>query len=273
MNNKHLSDKIRRLGQALESFGSLAVAFSGGVDSSFLLAFAHTLLKNNVQALVAKSPVFSEHEENQALGFTRNTGIICHTVETDLMNVHGFVSNDKDRCYHCKKALFGLLDKKRRDLGLEALAHGVNTDDLGDYRPGLLAAEELGVVSPLALAGFSKADIREASRMMGLETADRPQMACLATRIPYGSPVTLEKLKAVEDSEAFLRRLGFKGCRVRHHGDVARIETGKDDIPRFIQDDCRTAVSERLKELGFQFVALDLDGFTSGSMNRVFQSA
>jgi uncharacterized protein len=268
MNNNHISAKLERLAYLISGYGSLAVAFSGGVDSTFLLAVSKDILNDKVQAIVAKSPVFSEYEERTALDYVGREGILCHVIEPQLMAVTGFVENKKDRCYHCKRALFGMMVQKMETLGLSVLAHGVNVDDLTDYRPGLKAAEELGVKSPLAEAGFTKNEIRYASLIMGLDTADKPQMACLATRIPYGTPVTLEKLSMIEKAEDLLRNMGCGIWRVRHHGDVARIEVSENDFQRFLDKDLRQQVIDRFKELGFLHVALDLEGFSSGSMNR-----
>lgn len=268
MNNNQISAKLEHLAHVIKGYDSLAVAFSGGVDSTFLLAVSKDILKDKVHAIVAKSPVFSEYEERSALDYVECERIVCHVIEPELMVVTGFVENGKDRCYHCKKALFSMMIQKTESLGLNVLAHGVNVDDLTDYRPGLKAADELGIKSPLADAGFTKDEIRYASLIMGLDTADKPQMACLATRIPYGSPVTLEKLSMIEKAEDVLRNAGCRIWRVRHHGDVARIEVREKDFQLFLEKDLREHVIGRFKELGFLHVALDLEGFSSGSMNR-----
>lgn len=268
MNNNHISVKLERLASLIGGYGSLAVAFSGGVDSTFLLAVARDILKENVHGVVARSPVFPEYEEAFALSFAERLGVACHVVAPNLMAVQDFVKNGKDRCYHCKQALFKAVDEKRRELGLAVLAHGVNADDLSDYRPGLRAADELGVQSPLAEAGFTKEEIRYVSLMMGLDTANKPPMACLATRIPYGTPVSLEKLAMIEKAESTLRDMGFRTIRVRHHGDVARIEVGDSDFPRFLSSEARQAVAAGLRAVGFLHVSLDLEGYVTGSMNR-----
>ena len=272
MNNNRISEKLRHLEALIRGYGTLAVAFSGGVDSTFLLAVARKVLGRGVHAIVARSSVFSAYEASEALNYVRQQGIPHHEVSPDLMSVAEFVQNRGDRCYHCKLALFAVILEKKDELGLNVLAHGVNGDDLNDFRPGLRAADELGVVSPLAVAGFTKDEIRRASRDMGLGTADKPQMACLATRIPYGTPVSLEKLRMVEQGEELLRNLGCGSWRVRHHGDLARIEVHEEDFQKLMKRDVRGELVARFKALGFLHVALDLEGYTPGSMNRVLMN-
>jgi uncharacterized protein len=239
MKNNHISGKMEMLKSLIRGYDSLSVAFSGGVDSTFLLAFSHSILGENVQAIISKTPLFSEFEEESAMAFIRQTGIVCQDVTPDVMANGDFIKNEKNRCYICKKILLKAIMKKSHETGINRVAHGVNADDLNDYRPGIKAAEELGVLSPLSLAGFTKKEIREASRIMGLPTADKPQMACLASRIPYGNPVTLEKLSMIERSESVLRTLGFHESRVRHHDTVARIEVKDGDFGRIMTDDVR----------------------------------
>lgn len=268
MKNNHVSGKIDDLKCIILSFGPMSVAFSGGVDSTFLLHVAHQVLGHNAQAIIAKSPVFSHHEEAEALAFLDKYGVTFHVVEPPLMSHSEFMKNGPNRCYVCKTILFHEIFQKARSTGKPVVAHGVNVDDFKDYRPGLKAASEIGVVSPLVDAGFTKQDIREASRIMGLSTADKPAMACLASRIPYGDTISLEKLDCIERSETLLRNLGFEGVRARHHGSLVRIELREQDFERMIQKNIREALVEGLKALGFLYVSLDLEGYNQGSMNR-----
>jgi uncharacterized protein len=203
------------------------------------------------------------------MGFLEQTGISFHTVHPPVMESVDFIKNGKDRCYVCKKIMLEAILTWSRSEGIFDVVHGVNLDDLNDYRPGLRAAEELGVTSPLADCGFTKNDIREASRMLNLSTADAPSMACLASRIPYGFPVTVERLRVIETAESALRAYGIRGVRVRHHGDVARIEVESTDFVRFADDEMRKGVLDSLKRLGFIHVALDLEGYRQGSLNTI----
>lgn len=272
MNNNHLSGKLDRLKKHLAQMGPMSVAFSGGVDSTFLLWMAYRANTDNVQAIIAKSPVFSRHEEETALAFLRKRGIAYHVVCPQLMDQQEFVKNGKDRCYVCKKILFKDIMDLAGKTGKPVVVHGVNVDDFKDYRPGLKAASEMGIISPLADAGFTKGDVREASRMMGLETADNPSLACLASRLPYGEPVTEEKLRQIESAEDRLRDLGFEGVRARYHGTVVRLEIKESDFRRIMDAETRARVIKDLKALGFLHVSLDLEGYSQGSMNRVLQA-
>lgn len=268
MKNNHISGKIDRLKTLISQLGPMTIAFSGGVDSTFLLWISYQVLGGQVQAIIAKSPLFSRYEEELALKFLRTSNIPFHVVEPGVMDEESFIINHKDRCYVCKKLLFKDILAVAERTGKPLVAHGVNVDDLSDYRPGLKAASELGIQSPLAEAGFTKADIREASRNMGLSSADMPSMACLASRLPYGETVTRDKLRKIEEAENTLRRLGFQGIRARYHGDVVRLEISDDDFPHIIQKEVRKDVVKALNDLGFLYVSLDLAGYSQGSLNR-----
>ncbi|MBU1168048.1 MAG: ATP-dependent sacrificial sulfur transferase LarE [Proteobacteria bacterium] len=269
MKNNDVSGKMDALKSIIQSLGPMSVAFSGGVDSTFLLAFAHEIIGEKVQAIIARSPVFPKDEDDAAHVFLKKKGICYHVVEPELMTNDEFIRNDKNRCYVCKKILFKEIFQTALKTGKNVVVHGVNIDDFKDYRPGLKAADEMGVLSPLVDAGFTKQDIRDASRMMGLPTADKPSMACLASRIPYGDVLSLEMLGRVERSEALLTKLGFIGVRARHHGVLVRLEIPGKDFGRLLGEDIRKTVVSGLKELGYLHIALDLEGYTQGSMNRM----
>ncbi|HSV91841.1 MAG TPA: ATP-dependent sacrificial sulfur transferase LarE [Desulfobacterales bacterium] len=266
-----LADKRRRLEDALRRSRPLAVAFSGGVDSSLLVAAAVEALGDAVTAFTVHAPIHSRREVAQAVDTAARLGVRHVVVPFDGMDAPEFVANPPNRCYVCKKIVFGEIRRRAAALGLPHLAHGVNLDDLEDYRPGLKAAEEMGVLAPLVEAGLTKADIRALSRAMGLPTWDRPSMACLASRIPYGRPITAAVLQMVETAEEALQDMGFAGCRVRHHGEIARIEVAGCDVERLAREDTRQAVVARLRAIGFTHVALDLEGYTQGSLNRVLE--
>ena len=268
MKNNHISGKIDRLEILISKMGPMSVAFSGGVDSTFLLWVAYQVLGQQVQAIIAKSPLFSRFEEETAINFLIASEIPYQVVEPSIINEAAFVKNDKDRCYVCKKILFTMIMAVAGKTEKPLVVHGVNLDDLKDYRPGLKAASEMGIKSPLVDAGFSKDDIRKASRMMGLKSADMPSMACLASRIPYGDTVTSRKLEQIETAEMLLRNLGFYGVRARYHGVVARLEIQEKDFEKIIRHDVRKAIVNGLKAAGFLHVSLDLEGYCQGSLNR-----
>lgn len=268
MKSKDLKAKKESLVLILKKYDSLAVAFSGGADSSFLLAVAHEVLGEKVAAFTAKSPVHPLRETWFAEKFARNRGIKHIIVHPDAMNLPEFTANNRDRCYVCKKNLFPKMIEAASGMGIPVIAHGANTDDLKDFRPGFSAASELGITAPMIDAGLSKQDIRDLSKMMGLETWDKPAMACLATRIPYGAPITIESLKMIEDAENALIDLGFIACRVRHHGNLARIELAKEDFSRVMNQNIRGSIVDKLKKAGYLYVSIDLEGYIQGSMNR-----
>lgn len=264
-----LHTKLQQLRSHLFSLERVAIAFSGGVDSTFLLAVAQDVLGDNVIAVTAESCTFPARERDEAQHFCTSRGIrqvICHT---DELSHPAFRNNPPNRCYLCKKLLFEQFFAVARTEGISALCEGSNMDDLGDYRPGLQAIRELGVLSPLRQAGLTKAEIRQLSREMGLSTSEKPSFACLSSRFPYGEAITADKLHMVELAEEYLLSLGFVQKRVRIHGKLARLELLSQDIPRMLDPALRAKVDSTLKAIGFQYVALDLLGYRTGSMNEV----
>jgi pyridinium-3,5-biscarboxylic acid mononucleotide sulfurtransferase len=250
----------------LESAGGLMVAFSGGVDSGLLLAAAVEALGPRAVAATGVSPSLAERELQDARAFAAELGVRHVVVPTHEQDRPGYLVNGPDRCYFCKAELFEVLAPLAEAEGL-ALAVGTNADDLGDWRPGQRAASERGVRTPLVAAGFTKRDVREASRRMGLRTHDKPAAACLASRVAYGIQVTPARLSRVERAEALVRSFGLAQLRVRDHGDLARVEVPVDALPLLVREDARERLVEGLRELGFAYVTLDLEGFRSGSMN------
>ena len=270
MNDK-LDWKYGQLKDRIASFGKAAVAFSGGVDSVFLLYAAREALKDQVLALTVLLHAVPRREQQEARAFCEAHGI-RHRLETvDEFQIEGFADNPPNRCYLCKRALFGRMLAAAREEGFEVLMEGSNMDDQGDYRPGLQALKELHILSPLRDAGFTKAEIREMSRRLGLPTWDKPSMACLASRFVYGERITPQKMEMVEQAEEYLSKLGFAQRRVRMHGNLARIELLPEDIGRLMADGRYRQAEQKLTSLGFAYVTLDLGGFASGSMNRVLK--
>ncbi|HIU26130.1 MAG TPA: ATP-dependent sacrificial sulfur transferase LarE [Candidatus Copromorpha excrementigallinarum] len=277
MMKKELEEKLKKLKTIISGYGQMLVALSGGVDSAFLLIFAWNMWRDDrVAALTASGPNFAPDETRYAAELCDRLGISHKTVNVDfLMSI--IEDNPPDRCYSCKKAIFSLL-KERADMVGSVLADGTNLDDMSDYRPGYRAVEELGVSSPLKDAGLTKAEIREAMKAMAEEDSvikgalafalwNKPAFACLASRIPYGERITVEKLKAVYKAESLLMEEGFSQVRVRHHGDVARIEVLPEDRSRFFDVEFMDRINEGIKKCGFKFAALDLGGYRMGNMN------
>ena len=255
-----------RLRSDLAGMDSVMVAFSGGVDSSFLAWVAHDVLGDQAHAVTAVSPSLAEDEREDCALLAAEWGLRWSEVHTDEMEHAAYVANDGDRCYWCKDALMDAV-APLAEAASSTVALGVNTDDLGDHRPGQRAAAERGAVFPLVDAGFSKADVREWSQRLGLRTWDKPAAPCLASRIPYGTPVTMGALASVGGAEAALRRLGFAELRIRHYGDLARIEVPEERLADVVTQ--RAAVVEAVRQAGYRYATLDLDGFRSGNLNDV----
>lgn len=261
-------EKLEKLEDIIRNLGSVLIAFSGGVDSTFLLKVCLDVLgKDKVLAVTARSSTYPARELEEAKALALKLGARHEIIESEELAVPGFSENPPERCYYCKKELFGKLVRMARERGFNFVVDGSNADDTGDFRPGMKAKDELGVVSPLKEAGLTKAEIRNFSREMGLPTWDKPSFACLASRFPYGEKITAEKLDRVGKAEELLDALGFTQYRVRSHGDLARIEVLPDEIDKFFDSSLREKVTKEFKKLGFVYVSLDLTGYRTGSMN------
>jgi uncharacterized protein len=259
--------KLARLRQTLAAAGRLLVAYSGGVDSAFLAWAAHRALGDRMLAVIADSPSLGRTHLDDALAFAREAGIPVAVIETRELENPAYSRNDAMRCFHCKDELFTVMEQYRSAHGFDAIAYGVNTDDQGDFRPGQQAARQHHVLAPLLEARLGKAEIRELARQAGLRVWDKPASACLSSRIEYGRPVTPEVLQVVEQGEDSLRALGFRQFRVRHHGDIVRIEIASEELPHALSIEMARELTSIFRKLGFKFVTLDLEGFRSGSMN------
>jgi len=267
-----LQDKYERLKKIIEEMGSIVIGFSGGVDSTLLLKVAHDILKDKVIAVIGKSETYPEEEFNEAIKLAEFIGARYKIVTTEETDNLKFAENPPDRCYYCKTELFSKLKEIAKAEGIRWIADGTNADDVKDFRPGLRAVKENNIRSPLLEAGLTKNEIRELSRLLGLPTWDKPSFACLSSRFPYGMPIDREKLKKIDKAESFLRKLGLKVFRVRLIDEnTVRIETGKEEFKKFFEDDFRVKVVNELKNLGFIYITLDLEGYRTGSMNEVLK--
>jgi len=264
-----IEEKERKLLSSLAAMDRVIVAFSGGTDSAYLAWAANRALGPNAVAIPADSASLPESHKRDAEAFVATFGIVHEYVATKEFDNPDYVRNAPDRCFHCKDELFTRLEEVGRERGYRHIIYGVNVDDLGDYRPGQSAALQHQVAAPLADAGLTKAEIRELSRLAGLPTWDRPASACLSSRIPYGTPVTIQNVKTVETGEEEIKALGFRQFRVRFHGEVVRLEIARDEMERALTMEMAAKFTQIFKALGFKYVALDLEGYRQGSLNEV----
>ena len=260
--------KKKQLKTILQRFERLAVALSGGVDSAVLLAEAKACLGDQIIALTARSPIHPEQELIDATQIADSLQVRHLILDSNEFEQADFLANTSQRCYICKKHIFTQLAAVAADKGFTCLAHGANADDLGDYRPGMKAAREMGIAAPLLEAGLGKADIRRIARQQGLSVWNKPSMACFATRFPYGSPINLERVDQVRRAEQLLDSAGITGYRVRHHGSIARIEVPSDQLQTLVTEPLRERLVDQLRKTGFLHVCLDMEGYVSGSLNR-----
>jgi uncharacterized protein len=262
-----LPEKQQLLEQSLRSLGHLLVAYSGGIDSAYLAYAAHRVMSDKMLAVLADSPSLARVQMRDAIAFAKENAIPLKVITTAEMDRAEYRRNDAMRCFHCKDELFTVMDSFAAEHGFTNVAYGVNLDDQSDFRPGQKAAQKHGVVAPLLAAGLRKANIRALARAAGLRVWDKPASACLSSRIEYGRPVTIEALSQVEKGEDALRAMGFRQFRVRHHGEIARIEIAREELPKAMTPEMAAEFTRAFKALGFTYVTLDLEGFRSGSMN------
>ncbi|MGP8270506.1 MAG: ATP-dependent sacrificial sulfur transferase LarE [Terracidiphilus sp.] len=261
--------KLHALEARLEQSGRLMVAYSGGVDSAFLAGTAHRVLGDRMLAVLADSPSLARRDLEQARDFANDLKMPLHVVATEELERPEYARNDANRCFHCKDELFAVMEALGAKLGFTHIAYGMNADDTRDFRPGQRAAEQHAVLAPLAEAGLTKIEVRALARSAGYSLWDRPAAPCLSSRVEYGRTVTREVLEQVEKAEESLRQLGFRELRVRHHGEVARVEIARAELPRALSMEMMDSISAALRQAGFQYVALDCEGFRSGAMNVV----
>ncbi|MEA5009420.1 ATP-dependent sacrificial sulfur transferase LarE [Clostridium tyrobutyricum] len=264
--------KLDTLKENIKKMQSAAIAFSGGVDSTFLLKVAHDVLGDNVIAITATSSTYPKRELDEARKYAKSMGVKHIIIESEELDIEGYAKNPVNRCYYCKKELFSKLRNIAKENDINYVLDGSNLDDTGDYRPGMEAAKELGIVSPLKEAKLTKDDIRTFSREMDLPTWNKPSFACLSSRFPYGNKITSKKLKMVEDAEQFLLDLGFRQVRVRCHDTIARIEVAPEERSEFFDLSLMDKVGNKFREIGFTYVTLDILGYKTGSMNAVLKS-
>ncbi|CAH2213672.1 ATP-dependent sacrificial sulfur transferase LarE [Tepidibacter aestuarii] len=262
-------EKLKVLKNNLSKLDNLTVAFSGGVDSTFLLKIAQDVLREKVLAVTVNAFIHTNKEIQESIDYANEINIKHIVLNINDINIKEFIDNVPERCYFCKKDIFTKIKKVSNENDINNIADGSNIDDLSDFRPGMKALKELGIISPLKEAGLTKQDIRDLSKMLNIPTWNKPSFACLASRIPYNHKITPKKLNMIEKSEEYISQLGFKQFRVRHHGEIARIELKQDEILNFLESGSSNKVCEYLKSLGFNYVTIDLLGYRTGSMNEV----